>query len=172
MPGLADLERLTKDYAGNRSILVERVQKLNDEIEAAKRKLLPGIKSAVCAVKEFEAVLRDAVEKSPELFVKPRTIIFHGVKIGFEKGKGKIDLGEIGTVIKLIRKHFPDQADVLIKVKETPVKKALSLLSAADLKKLGITVIETGDVVIIKPADSDVDKIVNALLGEKEEAEE
>ena len=33
--------------------------------------------------------LRAALAASPELFVKPRTQIFHGIKVGFVKGKGK-----------------------------------------------------------------------------------
>ena len=36
----------------------------------------------------------------------------------------------------------------------------------ADLKRIGCTIEETGDVVVIKPTDSDVDKIVSALLAD------
>ena len=37
-------------------------------------------------------------------------------------------------------------------------------------KKLGYRLVDTDDQIVIKPVDSDVDKIVDALLAEKEEA--
>ena len=40
---------------------------------------------------------------------------------------------------------FPDKMDLLIKTTEKPVKKSLEQL-AADLKRLGVTVEESGDV--------------------------
>jgi hypothetical protein len=69
-------------------------------------------------------------------------------------------------VVARIKKHLPEQADVLIKLKETPVKDALAQLSAAELKKLGVTVSEAGDQVVVKPVDSEVDKMVDALMKE------
>ncbi len=69
-------------------------------------------------------------------------------------------------MVARIKKHLPEQADVLIKLKETPVKDALAQLSAAELKKLGVTVSEAGDQVVVKPVDSEVDKMVDALMKE------
>ena len=99
----------------------------------------------------------------------------YGVKVGFEKGKGRIEWDDDDTVVRLIEKHFPEQADILIKTKKKPAKKALAQLSVAELKKLGVTVEETGDQVVIKSTDSEIDKLVTALLkGDEidEEAEE
>jgi hypothetical protein len=41
-------------------------------------------------------------------------------------------------------------------------------LTAADLKRLGIRVTDDSDVPVIKVADSDIDKMVDALLGDFE----
>ncbi len=168
---LSEIEQKTKDYADARSVLGDRVQRLNDEIEAIKKRLLPGIKKAVEIAAERKAILKASIEEGSSLFVKPRTIVAHGVKVGLEKGKGKVEWEDDDQVVKMIEKHFPDQADVLIKTKKTPVKKALSQLTVAELKKLGITVEETGDQVVIKGTDSDVDKLVKALLKEHENEE-
>ncbi|MBI5561297.1 MAG: hypothetical protein HY894_00350, partial [Deltaproteobacteria bacterium] len=43
---------------------------------------------------------------------------------------------------------------------------------AGDLKKLGVTVEETGDAVVIKPVDGEVERVVNALLRDRTGAEE
>ena len=37
-------------------------------------------------------------------------------------------------------------------------------LSAAELKKIGVTVTDAGDQTVVKPVDSEVDKMVDALL--------
>jgi 5-enolpyruvylshikimate-3-phosphate synthase len=166
-----DIMKRTGEYAESRTVLAGRVQRLNDEIEAAKRKLLPGIKKAVEVAAEKKAALKNAIEEGAGLFVKPRTVVLYGVKVGLEKGKGKIDWEDDDQVVKLIKRHYADQADVLIKTTEKPIKKALSALSVAELKKLGVTVEETGDQVIIKGTDSDVDKLVKALLREHENEE-
>lgn len=102
------------------------------------------------------------------MFDTPRTVVFYGIKVGLQKGKGAIEWDDDAQVVKLIEKHFPEQADVLIKTTKKPVKKALAQLTVAELKKLGIVVEETGDQVVIKSTDSEIDKLVNALLKEDE----
>jgi hypothetical protein len=124
------------------------------------------MKIQVSIAKEKKLILSNAIEESPDLFIKPRTIIFHGIKIGLEKGKGKIEWSDDDQVVRLIEKNFPEQVDILIQTKKKPLKKALANLSVQDLKKLGITVEDIGDIVVIRPVDSDVDKLVEALLKE------
>ncbi|GAB4485935.1 MAG: hypothetical protein OHK006_12930 [Thermodesulfovibrionales bacterium] len=165
---LVTIEGLTKDYADARRSLADRVQALNDEIEAAKKRLLPGIKRAVEKAAEKKAALSSAVLEGVHLFERPRTVVISGIKVGLEKGKGKIEWEDDEQVVRLIEKHFPEQADVLIQTKKKPLKKALANLSAAELKKIGVVIEETGDQVVIKGADSDVDKLVKALLREDE----
>ena len=75
-------------------------------------------------------------------------------------------------VVRLIKKHFPEQADVLIKTVEKPIKGAIQQLPVADLKRIGVTVEETGDVVVIKSTDSEIDKLVSALLEQNDEDDE
>lgn len=163
---------MTKEFSAEREKLSERIRTLEDDINALKRKRLPGIKATVKEVMYKQDFLKSALEESRELFVKPKTMIFHGVKIGFQKSKGKISWADDAQVVKLIKKHLPDQADILIKTTEKPLKDALANLPAADLKRIGVTVEETGDAVVIKSTDSEIDKFVDALLKEDEAKEE
>ena len=174
MATLGEIEKLTKGYADARERLAETVQALEDKIEAIKRQYLPGIKVQVGIAAAEKADLKAAIEDSPKLFERPKTIIVSGIKIGFAKGKGKIEFGkdEVDHIVKLIEKYFPEKADVLIQTKKTPVKKALDGLTAAELKKLGIQVEDTGDHVVIKPTDSQIEKLVDKLLKEKDEETE
>jgi len=151
-------------YAKIRALLAEKVNALQSGIDALRRDHLPDIRRAVLRAAEAEDNLRVLVEAHPQCFIKPRTRVLAGIKIGFQKGKGAIDYADADAVVARIKKHLPDQADMLIRLKETPVKDALAQLPSADLKKLGITVIEAGDQVVVRPTDSEVDKLVDALL--------
>ena len=168
MATLTKIEILAKEYSKRRDILTQKVMQLQRKIEELKAQRLPGIKQALRKAKEAEAKLKTAIEESPELFKRPRTVVFHGIKLGFQKGKGRIMWEDAALVVKLIKKHFPEKAELLIRVQETPNRQALQELSVQELKKIGVTVVETGDEVVIKAVDSEVDRIINALL--KDEA--
>jgi len=171
MATLAEIEKLTKDYADARERLSKTVRTLEDRIARLKRRYLPGIKIQVGTTAERKLDLKNTIEDSAALFVKPRTIIFHGIKIGLQKGSGRIeyDKSEIDRIVRLIEKHFPEQADLLVQTKKTPIKKALGNLTVADLKKLGVFIEDTDDAVVIKPTDSEIEKIVDRLLKEKDD---
>ena len=167
------IEQRAKAYAGARSQLAVEVQALQDEIERVKRRRMDKIKAALVDARACHDDLKAAVEDSPERFARPKTQIFHGIKVGYQKGKGKMIWSDEAKVIERIYERLPGQADQLIKVTEKPVKKALEQLDTSQLKRLGITIEDTGDQVVIKPVDSDIDKLVNALLrDELDELEE
>jgi len=154
-----------KGYADARADLAGIVADLNDEIEKIKRQALPVIKRRVEVAAARELDLRGIIEANPEDFINPRTVVLHGIKLGFRKGSGIIDWDDDAKVANLIEKHFSKpQAELLVKTTKKPIAKALADLDAVMLKKIGCRIETTGDIVIIKPADSDVDKIVTALL--------
>lgn len=166
------IEKAAKALRASRDVLTERAMALQDEIESATKRKLPGLRSAVAAVAQADADLKAAIQQAPLLFLKPRSVVLHGLKLGYQKGKGKIEWEDDAQVVKLVRRHFPEQFDVLCKTTEKPVKDALANLTAAELKKLGITVEDTGDVVFVKDSTASVDKLVKALLKGVEETEE
>lgn len=166
------IQAAARDYRKAKDLLVERANDLHEQMEAAKRARIIGLRNAVAKTKEAEAALHAAIEANPQCFLKPRTIVFEGVKLGYQKAKGKISWEDDGQVIKLIRKHLAEAADVLIKSTDKPVKDALANLTAAELKKIGVSVTEAGDEVLIKDTTAAVDKLVAALLkGAEEEAQ-
>jgi len=172
MATLAEIEKLTREYAMARSQLRERVWELEDKINELKKKAIPVIRRAAEVAAQRQAVLKSAIEESPELFQRPKTMILHGIKIGYQKKKGKIEWEDDAVVVKLIKKHFPERWETYVKVTEKPLKSALENLSVSELKKIGVKVEETGDVVVIKSTDSEIDRLVDALLKEDKEVKE
>ena len=155
-----------------RAQLAELVRSLQLGIDALKADSLPNIRLYIDAASGAWSALEASVQAHPELFVKPRTVSAHGIVFGLAKGRGGLEIDDEDRTVALIKKHLADQADVLIATRERPVKDALLQLPAADLKRIGVNVRETGDRVVIKPADGDVDKLVKALVTEAVKGDE
>jgi hypothetical protein len=168
---LLDIEQSTKKFAEAYAELSDFVTELNDAVEAVKRARLKIIKAAVEKAAHRRATLETLIDGNRHLFIKPRTIIMHGIKVGLRKGAGGIEFDDPDKVVELIEKYFPDDIDLLIHIEKTPNKEALANRPAADLKRLGVEVKDTTDQVVIKPTDTEVDKIVTALLKDATEQE-
>lgn len=164
MTVMNDIERQAERYAEARDTLAALVTDLEAATEAIKADRLPAIRRAIRRASEQHDKLRSLVEQAPELFAKPKSRVLHGIKVGFQKSKGKIEFDDADRVVRLIERYFPEQADVLIATTKKPAKDALANLTGAQLKRLGINVTEGGDVLLIRPVDSAVDKMVDALL--------
>jgi hypothetical protein len=154
-----------------RAGMAELVGTLNAGIESLKADALPELRAAIDAAASEWQHLEQLLRAHPELFQRPRSLEAHGIKFGWQKGKGSLGITDPDRTVRLIRKHLPDQADVLIATKEVPAKDALAQLSAADLKRLGVEVKDAGDQVFIKPVETGVDKLVKALVSAKVEGE-
>ena len=167
---MKEIEDLTKDFADKRAALAHEMEVLEGAIARLKDSRRAAIRGLVGDLAASHSRLELAVEDSPALFKRPKTHVLHGIKVGFRKEPGKVWFENADQVVKLIRKHLPDEADRLIKTTETPVKSALAQLSGAELKKIGATITDSSDAVLIKPADSEIDKWIDALLADDEPA--
>ncbi len=166
---LEKIELLSNKLATERDVLASLVDELQEDLEQSKEVALPDIKRAAKRVLKVKEKLGIIIADNPQLFVKPRTLIMSGIKIGFQKGKGLLGYKDASAVIKLIRKHYPEKEDVLVKTTESIIKKAINNMTASELRRIGITVIPGDDQVLIKPAGSDIDKLVSAYLGDENE---
>jgi len=166
MSDLLELDKQTRRFADAQDGLASLIRDLNDTIEIVKRQHFVEIKKAFSAAAQRKSELGAAIKDAPDLFEERKTMILHGIKIGIVKSKGKIEIDDEDRTVALIEKHFPALVESLIKVTKKPIKKELNDLPAADLRKIGVTVEEAGDVVVIKSAASEIDKLINALFKE------
>jgi hypothetical protein len=168
IPRMDKIESLAGAFATARGELAEQIETLRDMQEAAKRQRLRFIRAALTKFTAAHDVLKNAVQDSADLFQAPKTRMLHGVKVGFMKQRGKLEIDNTDQVVKLIRKHFPEQFDALVKTTYTPVRPALQNMQVGDMKRLGVRVTDDVDAVVIKPADSELDKLIDALLNDEE----
>jgi DNA-binding transcriptional MocR family regulator len=163
---LVEIDSLAKQYAKARAVVSERVNELEAEVATLQRRRIGGIKVAAAEAADIAAKLRALVEQAAHLFVKPKTMTLHGITVGFRKGAGKVEWEDDAKVVSLIRKHLPEQADVLIITEEKPSADAMKNLDARELAKIGARMEGTGEFVVVKSADSAVDKLVAKILKE------
>lgn len=167
MTTITDIEKKTRAYADARATVAAIVTELEDAIDDLKADALPDLRRRLARAGALHDELQALIEDAPELFEKPKSHVFHGIKVGYAKAKGSLTWDDEDQVVARIKKQLPDQVDVLLAKKETPVKTALAQLPAATLKKLGVEVQADGDAVVIKPQDSDIEKLAKGLLGKE-----
>jgi len=164
---LQTIETMAERYARQRHTLADLVNQINEAQRAIILSQLCSLRLAMAETAAAEDALRNAIEAEPQLFEKPRTRVLHGVKVGYQKGKGKVEIDDEPKTIRYIREKLPtDQAELMIRVTERVERRAVMDLTAADLKRLGIRIVESGDQVVIKPVDSQVDRLIKALLAD------
>jgi hypothetical protein len=164
---LAGIEALTSAYAQRLDTLSDLMQTVEDELRAVKRRHLAALRKRTAEVADMKARLTAAIVQSPELFDKPRTRVLHGVKVGLQKGKGALIWDDDARVCERIKKYYQDDLGVLIKTTEKPIKEGLERLPANELARLGVEQINAGDQVVVKSALGDIEKLVNALIGDE-----
>lgn len=161
---LGKIETLAKAYADRRALLAEKLATVEALLNEVKRKHLKDLRRHVALTAECEADLRTAIDSAPDLFAKPKTRIFHGIKVGFRKGPGALDWEDDEDLVRKIEKYFPDDAETYLLIKKKPKTEALEDLDAATLKRLGVQVGDNDDQVVVKPVESDIERLVKALL--------
>lgn len=161
-----EIEAKAKALASARAELSERVGRIRDEQDAIKRRLLTGVRNALARARDAYDALHAAIEAHPELFEKPKTRTLHGVRLGYMKQRGKLQWEDDRGLIDGLRKLLGEEADGYIRTTEKPIASRLQDLPARDLRRVGITVTDDTDVIVIKTADDALDKFIDALIGD------
>lgn len=159
-----EINQLTETFSAAHEALATVVAQINEETQAVKDKHLPQLREAVKAAATAKGQLHTAISGSPDLFEKPRTHTIAGIKVGLQKGKGIVEFEDAEKTVSLIKKHYGENAIAYLVVKEAPDKKMLADMPVSELKKIGCTLLDTGDQVVIRPMDSEIEKVVAALL--------
>lgn len=85
------IEKGARSYNELRGELAAVIGELNEKIEALTLKKLPLIKKLAGRAAEKHKELETAILAAPQLFEKPRTAVFHGIKCGFRKTKAALN---------------------------------------------------------------------------------
>lgn len=163
-----EIGALVRDYAAAK----DAMEAVTEEVRVEQRKVvnrkMKSIRGRVTDLSVTRERLSAAISENRGLFADPRTQSLHGVKFGLRKQPGSIG-GSPAEILARIDRRLPDRAEELTRTSRTIDKRALMRLSAADLAKVGATLVQDADKVVIETPASDLDKWVEALLKEVDE---
>lgn len=163
-PEITAIDLLARQYADAQTDLESLTNELREAIETATRKAWPDLRKATTRAAERYDALLAAVSDAPDVFDKPKTRILHGIRVGYRKAKDTVQVLNPANTVELIKKHLEDQQDVLIATDERPVMDALEQLDDDVLKRIGCKRVPGTDAPFAKLADTDLDKVVAALM--------
>lgn len=163
-PEITEIDLLARQYADAQTDLDGLTNKLKVVIDAAVRERWQELKRATTRAAERYEALYAAVSGAKSAFESPKTRLLHGVRVGYRKALDKVQVLDSDNTCALIKKVFPDQQDVLISTTERPVMAALEQLDGDQLKRIGCRLVPGKDEPVAKLADTDLDKIVAALM--------
>lgn len=158
------IEQLCAQFAAQRKVLAAKMAKLDQELSRVKRRYVAEIKHHAAIVASTEADLTAAIEAAPEFFEKPKTKIFHGIKVGFRKGQGRLQWEDDAQLLARLKKRFGDDASDYIITTEKPSRDALKCVEDAVLGKLGIEIVDADEQVVVKPVETEIEKLVKAIM--------
>lgn len=168
MTEMEHIAGLCKALADARETLSEVVTDIRQRQRAAVKDRLRDLKKRAANVSALKDQLYVAVESAPHLFESPKTRAIDGIKVGFRKMPGALE-GDEAAALARIRRHLPALADDLINTRETLNKAALKKLDAKQLARVGLTLVDVDDAVVLQAASSDLDKLVDTLIGDGED---
>ena len=169
---LSDIEQAARDFSAKSKTLRNYHEELNSKIEALKQEYIEDIKQASCDAGESYQMLLTLINDASDLFKDKKSMTVSGVKFGYQKKKGKLEIVNEDATISKLKELYGDNASLYINTKLSIVKKALDSLPASDLKKLGVNIVQDTDVAFIKLTDDEVQKLIEAMIKESAKVSE
>ncbi len=163
-PEITEIDLLARQYADAQTDLDNLTNVLRLRIDNVVREHWYSLRKATTRAAERYEALYAAVNDSEAAFAQPKTRILHGVRVGFRKAKDTLQVLDAGNTVNLIKKHWPEHVDVMIATDERPVIDALEQLDDAQLKLIGCRRVPGTNEAQVKLADTDLDKVVQALM--------
>jgi hypothetical protein len=166
---LADIEAACKRAAEAAEDLSGAITDLRAAIEPSIARALPRIRAALVQHRASRKAVADLVEQHRDLFDRPRTRIYHGVKVGLQGLPPKLMLEDTGiALINRIDRELPESASMLAPARREVSLAAVKLLDDFQLARIGGVRVE-GETRVVVTLPLDPEDAVRALLGPRAE---
>ena len=157
------IDKAAAAYADARQATDVIVTALTEALEAIKRDYLADMRAAVARAAEAHEKLKALLVEYPDQFVKPKTVVTHGLQIGYRQTSATVVVADEPHSVALVEKLMPELADALIVTEKKLIKQPLRSLTDEQLKLIGAYRTDAANEVTIKPVDGEVEKFVNKL---------
>ena len=165
--------------AGTGAQVYQRTQQEREEARLATVAALQSFDQAIERVKTSirqSAELRDDLLKKTDALFKDagsteKELVEHGDRARELQKRHTVVTNEAGKLIadakrtvELITRHFPEHLEELAPAKRAPSKEAIAKLLPRELTRIGCTLGNANDFLVLRFVDDEVDKLVDALL--------
>jgi phage host-nuclease inhibitor protein Gam len=145
----------------------KRAQKLMESVERQRAAILDehaeAIRELADELNRSRQEVESAVKYGRQFFGKPKTLVFSGIEVGFEKERDKLEVPEDSILIPRIETMLRAKASTLIRTAKSIVAEAFKQLTPAEKQSLGCRTITGADRVVVRAeVKSDVEKYFNA----------
>lgn len=161
-----------------RAALGDAARAYDKDLAATRDKHIPIVEPLIKDLRTHYDSLIELVRAAPDLFTKPKSIEHSGLRIGFRKGRGSVEFADKDKLVKRIqllkslKVLSKAEVDQIVTLKVSVKKSALARLDANVLKRLGVDVIAGQDAAFAEPIDTEVEKLLKQLFGDKDDADE
>jgi hypothetical protein len=166
LESMTTLETLARDYEAQGAEMDAQLAEYKSALAEVQGRFLKALKRQAGRTAAAESALRDFVGDHPDLFVKPRLMTVHGVKVGMRYGEGSLVWEDDLQVVLNIVERLPDLAAELVKVTRTPIKDKLRSLTPEQLDSIGCRIENAGDTVIVRRVSGEIEKALERLQAE------
>lgn len=159
------IEEGARELAAARRTLEQELQRAEVRLSKVRLESVDRLRDAAKAVRTEEAALLMLVERAAPLFKRPQSIEIDGVRVGWRKGKGRLELPPKEDLIKKITDVLTAaQKKSVLKVKTSVLKGPLAKLPGEILKKLGVSVTGAGQEPFVTYPATDTEKLIDWWL--------
>lgn len=170
------IEALTKAFAKQRTLVITEAAQMQAEIDEIHKRYGKHVRTAVEDLVAIQATLTQAIEANQALFTDGnKTRVYDAIKVGYQAGKPSLaGVDDTVTVVKLemlrdeAKKSGNQERLVRIAASLTYTPKlidaGLRKLSAEEQAEIGIRIAPGTQSVLIKPADTEAYKAVEATI--------
>jgi len=167
MNPLEIITELARKYKLAYEALHSETQSLIDELTLVKEEHFSKIYRQLKQVQKIKRQLITALDDNHQLFVKPKSLVLHEVRLGFKVSKEDYVFDDEVAVIEAIKDQFPPNAvQALVGSREYLRKSALADLTSEDLQAIGVEKVEASDEAFVRPEKTLDEKFINSLLQE------
>jgi hypothetical protein len=166
---LAEIEAACKRATEAAEDLSGAITDLRAAIEPSIARAMPRIRELLIQHRANRKAVEDLVSSHRALFAKPRTRIYHGVKVGLQALPEQLMLEDKDdALIARIDRELPDAAALLAPTSREVSIAAVKLLPDADLARIGGVRVD-GETKVVVKLPLDPEDAVRALLGPRAE---
>lgn len=156
------------EYAKRRARLLAGVAEMKQKMNAVRSIHEPHLLQEIREADALREDIRATTAANKLLFKSPKSHVFHGIKIGFQKSADAFEIADQDKTLELIKTICkPAERKLLITTKESIKKAALKGLDKATLKSLKVKFVEGGDETIVNAQDDALEKLSVTVWGDK-----